>query len=290
MQKLMNRLGTAATLVLVVVLADRLAAFSWALLRPASAPAGPAPLVSAPGAAPGEPAALDYETIAGLHLFGVIPPEPVPTAAPKPRPVVTEVPETRLKLTLKGIYHHADPENARAIIAGPGVDEEVYAVGELLPGDATLEGIEPRRVVLAIRGNLEALTFPELSDTSILGEAPLEPAAPAGAARRINASRLASRYLDRIQSDPSALTEIAQAEPVMDQGQLQGFRLSPGRQPSLLRQLGLRPGDVITEVNGVPLTDATGALGSLGELSAATELQITVLRSGRRIPYSFRLR
>ena len=44
---------------------------------------------------------------------------------------------------------------------------------------------------------------------------------------------------------------------------------------------GLRPGDLVTEVNGIQLNDANTALQMLGQLSSATSLTVVVERGGQ---------
>jgi general secretion pathway protein C len=53
--------------------------------------------------------------------------------------------------------------------------------------------------------------------------------------------------------------------------------------------VGLRPGDVVTSVNGIPLSDPT-QMGQLFEqLSSARRLDVTVERGGRQSRLSLEL-
>jgi general secretion pathway protein C len=92
-----------------------------------------------------------------------------------------------------------------------------------------------------------------------------------------------------MKNDPTALSDIAQVQPYIELGTFRGFRLRPGRQSNLLRQLGLRPGDVVTSVNGVPLDSMAQAMESLRNFADSDQMDITVQRNGREISYNFQL-
>ena len=70
--------------------------------------------------------------------------------------------ETALSLTLKGVYFSAPGrDSGYAIIAIRGSGERAYAVGDTVPGDATLYRVEKRRVILEHGGRLETLSLPK---------------------------------------------------------------------------------------------------------------------------------
>jgi len=287
------RTAGVVTVVLVVLLADRFAALTWSVVpRPIipvpALPAGVRPVVTQ-----GAAGVSDYTQLAGLHLFGQVQArqaKPVPTT-----PVPENMPETRLRLTLRGVFYSNDGDLARVIVAGPDGREEVYSLGASLPGGAQLEEIAPERVILVRDGQRETLTFPVDKRSSVqVNQAP--PPGPdqttepvAATATRINATSLAEQYRQSMETDPSALTDIAQVQPFIDQGTFRGFRLRPGRKPALLRQLGLRPGDVVTTIDGVQLDNMSRAMESLRTFADADQVDVTILRNGRQIPYSYRL-
>jgi type II secretory pathway component PulC len=77
-------------------------------------------------------------------------------------------------------------------------------------------------------------------------------------------------------------TQIAtttRVDPVLEAGQWRGFRVSfPATSP--LRRLGLEPGDVITTLDGQPLTPAV-AVGLLSGWHKRTQAQVDLLRGGQ---------
>ena len=67
--------------------------------------------------------------------------------------------------------------------------------------------------------------------------------------------------------------------PSYSNGQLKGFRVYAGRDRRKFAKLGLQPGDVVTQVNGVPLGDSQKGLDALRTLGGGTAT-VTVERGG----------
>jgi general secretion pathway protein C len=103
----------------------------------------------------------------------------------------------------------------------------------------------------------------------------------------INASDVAEEIRERIVTQPQGLRDLVQARPFIKDGQFMGFRLSPGLDKQIFEQLDLEPGDVITQVNGVRLTDPQQSMSVLQEILNADQVAVQVLRKGTEIPYTF---
>jgi hypothetical protein len=80
----------------------------------------------------------------------------------------------------------------------------------------------------------------------------------------------------------TVLAGLVRVQPVFSQGKLTGYHIFPGgsRGNSTFTQLGLRPGDLITAINGTPLDDAARAMEVLQTLSSSASANITVTRNG----------
>jgi general secretion pathway protein C len=85
--------------------------------------------------------------IPAWHLFG----------DPAVRADRIKAPETRLKLTLQGLMNVDEPERARAIIGESNGKSGTYAIGQEVPGGATIERIQLDGVILKRAGKLESL-------------------------------------------------------------------------------------------------------------------------------------
>ncbi len=78
----------------------------------------------------------------------------------------------------------------------------------------------------------------------------------------------------------SKVLQDAKAEPHMVGGALKGFRLTRIRENSIYQKAGFQDGDIVEEINGVPLTDAAGAIKLLRGLEKEKEIEVRVNRGG----------
>lgn len=126
----------------------------------------------------GEPVnTVDLGAIGQRNFFGL--------AQAEPTIAIEDLPETKLELILRGAFaaQNADhTDNAGAIIEDNRKVAQHYAIGDAVPGDATLKAIYPDRVVLARNGLLETLYFPDEVDTSGINSR----TNTSGAASRVN--------------------------------------------------------------------------------------------------------
>lgn len=73
-----------------------------------------------------------------------------------------------------------------------------------------------------------------------------------------------------------------------EDGRVVGYRLA-GVGGSPLSRLGLRDGDVLMSVNGIPTDSADSALGAFGRLRNSDSLFVVVRRGGRRLSLRYRI-
>ncbi len=74
------------------------------------------------------------------------------------------IPETKLKLTLRGVSVSADPQRRTALIEGPDRQTNVYSINQSLPGNATLYEVHNNWVIINRSGALEKVFFPQEAD------------------------------------------------------------------------------------------------------------------------------
>ena len=257
------------SLLLVVLLAWLLADLTWTLI-PQRTPAATA--YAPPPAAP-RTNAVDAGQIVAHHLFGLA------NATGNSQ----NAPDTTLALTLHGIVAGRGTADSRALIVANG-DEEPYAIGATLPGGAIIRAIYPDRVMLERGGREEVLRLPK--DTSGNGgglgpaNAGMAPPMPMSSAPEAAPQNLAE-LRQEISSNPERLMDAVRAMPVMEQGKLTGYRIYPAGNPSMFNQLGLKPGDVVTSVNGIPLTDPAQSMRVLASVKTSDQVSITLLRNGQ---------
>lgn len=208
--------------------------------------------------------------LAGLGLFG----EVARRASPKPRPVSGR---TAHNLHLSGVYL-ASGAASYAMLAPPNVIPLVYAVGDAVQPGITVTAIHADHVLLDNNGHSERLALPDGSGS--LGVQVKASAPPVSGGDVVVVDKLARRKLERYRKqllgNPLAVAGVIQGVPVVRNGQVVGFRLSNGRDPTLMEQLGLRTNDVLKKLNDIPVGDAS-RIGDLLKLVAEArrfELQL----------------
>lgn len=259
-------------LLLVAAIGWQLARVAWLLVPGPATPELP-PVAPQPRAAQPAASGFDIEQVVNAHLFGV------PRAEDEAAPLLAQedAPDTQLNLELRGTIAATQETQALAIIAQRGGAEKVYFVGDAVPGGATLHAVQLDRVLLRRAGRLEALRLPRSED----GAAPRRAAAPPPSRTPSLTPRAATTIQQVVSQNPASLTEIIRPQPVFKDGRQQGYRVYPGRQRQQFAQLGLRPGDLVTQINGMALDDPTRGMEIFRSLADATSVTLTVDRNGQ---------
>jgi general secretion pathway protein C len=203
----------------------------------------------------------------------------------------TKAPETKLNLTLKGVLAATPMEMASAIIAqGKNGKEDIYGIGDKMPGGVTIKEIHPEYVVLDRGGRLETLKLQKISgvgfnNTGSAGNTSLT-------SRRSGSTGPAAALNDirsNILKNPTSFGEYALPVVVKENGKQIGYRLKPQQKGEMLAEIGIQTGDVITEINGVKLDNQQNGISALRKLSTAKNLNIVVKRNGAEIPLNISL-
>jgi general secretion pathway protein C len=234
--------------------------------------------------------------ISSLHLFGSAS-EQSAGASQSQSISLADAPITKLELVLMGVLFSDSKEEARAIIADRQQRiEQHYSIGQEIAPGAELVEIYREKVILRNRGKLETLFLdeqtPERSTTraAVEGTTPVADQLPKRSidrTGRADLSKSLGEMRNTMLSDPAALGQQIQATPVTEEGVFRGFRLTPGQDRSMLARFGLRTGDIVTNVNGVELDNPMKGMEIFSRLASATQLDVTVLRRGQLITYSF---
>jgi general secretion pathway protein C len=274
-------LPNALSALLAIGIAYVLVSTTWLFIGESSVPAQ---TETAPELALAKPTvkAIDYSNqIKERHLFGVA---DISNQA-------IDAPETKLDLKLLGVFAVGE-DSGVAIIASSGT-EEAYAVGETLPGNATLKAVYSDHVLLESSRGLETLRLPQeqelfkFTDPNKPVAAAAAPAAPSNQARPAEAPvaelsfNALKDYRQRFIRNPASLSEVAQVEKYEENGSFKGYKVNIVENNPLLQALGLQNGDVVTSVNEITLDKPENGVRALRKLMKATEFQVTVLRNGQ---------
>ena len=266
-----NFLPRWVALLLVIGIAWQLAQVIW-MLMPGSEAGDQviAPPVHISRTA--QAAAVNVQNIANAHLFGEADPEEV--IAP-PQENIENLAETRLNLSLKGTIASDHHTSSIAIIADAEKEEKIYLVHDTVAPGTTLHAIYADRVVLNRGGILEVLKLPKVSP-------------PGTAAIRRNTTtvrRTATANSQSIQNvvtqNVTRLADVIRPTPYYVSGQMQGYRVYPGRDRSQFAALGLRPGDLIKDIDGAALTNPQQATQIFQGLGDKDQVSVTVERNGQ---------
>ncbi|MDE2264009.1 MAG: type II secretion system protein GspC, partial [Gammaproteobacteria bacterium] len=182
-------------------------------------------------------------------------------------------PQTSMPLVLTGVIAANDPRDGLAILGPSVAATKVYAVGDNIPGGARLHSVLSDHVLLERDGRLEALALPRQLAGSApppnMSAAPVEPP-------------VVQRMRELVSRDPGIIGDIMRPEPVFAGGKQQGFRVYPGRDRDAFVRLGLRPGDLVTAIDGTPLDDPARGEQILSTLGTSSEARVTILRNGQQ--------
>ena len=271
-------------LVVVVILALYLIAFAaqltWRLLpEPELADTGNAPVTSSVVSRSSGQNQVNLSQIKRLNLFGDL------TAPPEvEEPQVTEAPQTNLNLTLSGVVASSDPKVAAAVIENRG-SQNTYGVNEKIEGtNALLKEVHHDKVIIK-NGNrhetlmLDGVDYNKTSSNRVTNtRKPARRPATSPKEQRKTLTKDMAEATRALQQKPMGFADYIAISPYRRDGQLRGYRISPGKKPRLFRAAGFKAGDVIVEINGLDLTDPQQSLEAMQALRRAQSLQLTVNR------------
>jgi general secretion pathway protein C len=274
------------SVILVILVAKSASEMTWLLFAPEGASTVSPPRMGPP-LAPGPLNQPRLRTVANLHLFGVAPKKTETATAP------IDAPKTGLKLTLKGVFAASAPEQAMALIADAKGEEKVYKKSETIFSGVKLYEIYPDKVILERSGRFETLNLPRDESSQSAGSSgrasirtsrpPTKRATGSGAirTRTVRAGKRLEHLKKQLTEDPAAFMQDVRIEPVYDDNQqMKGIKFNH-KDRQMMRALGLRPGDVIVEINGQAV-DPTAMTELLGQMGTLTELSLGIERNGLR--------
>ncbi|MDA0680060.1 MAG: type II secretion system protein GspC [Proteobacteria bacterium] len=228
----------------------------------------PVQIARSPGSAAGS---IDVQMVANTHLFGEA---DVADIVVVPQEDHENLAETRLSLTLKGTIASPEENTSIAIISDSRKDEKIYGIRDTVAPGATLHAIYADRVVLNLGGTLEVLKLPKEF--------------PQSAASIRRDTTTVARTADDPQSIQSVITEnvskladVIRPTPYYVSGEMQGFRVYPGRDRKQFAALGLRPGDLVKDIDGAALTNTAQATEIFQGLGDKDQVSVTVERDGQ---------
>ncbi|MCR9160933.1 MAG: type II secretion system protein GspC [Nannocystaceae bacterium] len=90
-------------------------------------------------------------------------------------------------------------------------------------------------------------------------------------------------FVEQLMANPAMLAKQARIVPSQRDGETQGFKFYGIRRGSLPKLLGLKNGDMLTEVNGEEIRSVDKAMSLAMKLRRASNLSVTLVRKGKPI-------
>ena len=264
------------TVLLVVLIAWQLARIVWMLI-PGGDDGPPIVMPERAAAVTSGSNAANAQAIASAHLFGEADADDEAGAAALPPASGTnldDLPDARVSFSLKGTIAATQQQQSVAIIADTNKEEKVYSVGELVQPGTTLHEIHSDLVVLNQNGVLSKLELPKEFPE---GTAPVRTRRPTTRPQASNTQSIQTVVAQNV----SKLADVIRPTPYFVGGQQQGYRVYPGRDRRQFAALGLRPGDLIKDIDGAALTDPKQAMEIFQNLGSAEQVSVTVERNGQ---------
>ena len=258
-KKYMHYAPHIAMLVTLLLIGQQLAKLSWRMILPAYSPA--IEMNDAPEISPLIPAPKTELPV--FTLFGRAEKKPQSSAHDES---LDQAPLSSLKLRITGLLASSDAARSIVIMA-KGNQQVSLMTGDSTPGnEARIIAILRDRIIVNYRGRNEAILLADDGSMKAAG-------APDTA---LNSP------LSKIRQQPQNILNYLNISPVMVNEQLSGYRLNPGKDPTLFRESGLHENDLAVALNGLALRDRQQAQQALKQLPELSEITLTVEREGQR--------
>lgn len=310
-----DRAFTGCNLVMVVAISYLLVRLFFLLLEPGSVQTPPSLFGQSSSSADRQQqvaaVAVDPSAIPVWNLFG----REGEVKAVNTAQQDVNAPKTSLQLELQGVFVALKEENSTAIIAERMREAKLYRIGDKLPGNATLAGVFPDRVLLNTMGRTEALYFPDASQAGGMSGGPArgpgsfapvnnsrgEPTMGRGGMSSLGSMGSPSNFgmaggmppademTKALKQELGNNPQQALSEMGLEMNGGNGYRVG-GSNASMFAALGARPGDIIKAVNGRPLGNPESDMALMDELANAESITVDMVQNGKPISTTVPLR
>ena len=192
-----------------------------------------------------------------------------------------DAPKTRLNLTLVGIVAASHPKFSSVIIEYKG-EQDSYFIDSIINGTkAKVTEIYSDRIIITVNSQQQTLILDGLEqDNKKIANIEKKQKSKSKKSKSSNKSKEIKLDRAELLSNPGKLLDFIQISPVREGSKIKGYRVKPGKDPSLFKEAGLRSGDLAVELNGIDLTDMGQAMGLMKKFPTMTEMSLTVDRDG----------
>ncbi len=215
------------------------------------------------------------------------------------------------EMILKGIWLGKQKGDDYAVI-DKGAQKGVWTfqIGEAVDKGLVVAEIKQNSVILAkgdfrVSLKLFAKGFERLSGFQMAALPPSKPAEPAkagpkqvspidlakGIRKEGNTTVIPKALSDRMKTDNSMImSAVAVKASVDDKGKANGYRVVSVDKGSVAEKIGLVPGDIVQEVNGLRLSNSADLNGAYNKLKNESRFVVKVMRNGRVQDLNYEIR
>lgn len=276
-----NVVSKTASILLFTICIWMLARFSFAALEVLSPSKAESPLLANPISNTTKTSHFgankpDAKNIKHAHLFGeknTSHPRPVKRAyTPPPK-------ESKLDMKLVGIVSSSD--NSKAAVISYQGKQRSYLIGEFIPtslGEATVVDVLKGHVIIERNNTKEAIklakrniAFDVTSGVRILPPLSIDLSSQPF-------KELLGEAKKTLRDRPLFLSKFFKVQPVSSDRGFSGYRLNPGADARAFNLLSLKPGDLLTKINGQHISTLSIKSTSL-LVEASPQLELTLERN-----------
>lgn len=163
---------------------------------------------------------------------------------------------------------------------------KAFRLGNDLFGAGKLSSVGQNEIILELPTGDRALLTNKLGGARILAKTKVvdegDRYSEDGFQRVGNKIDVDSAYRDRmVNQELQSILMQATAEPVMANGEIAGFKIYQFDNTSIFYKLGLKEGDVVKEINGVPLNNVAKTIQFLNGLKNESNVSVKIERNGQ---------
>jgi general secretion pathway protein C len=235
-----------------------------------------------------------YAVISGRNVFNSNAGKDNESGTSEEEQISEPIEESELNVVLLGTAV-GSPEDTFAVIKDSGTrEQELYQVGDMVKEEAQIVKVSRCRVVLKRDGGREVLECiePDERHRPVNRRTARRQRASDPGIKRVSKNRYLideARVESALANVNRLMTQI-RVVPNLRGGRGQGWKVFAIRPNSIFADVGLKNGDVIQRVNGRNISSMKEAYQAFQDLRDARDLNVEILRRGRRQTLNYEIR
>lgn len=183
-----------------------------------------------------------------------------------------------------------DRAGSYAIFLDRSGQQDIYRVGQQVPGIGRLTGVERDKARIDAQGREILIPFSDITEVREI-RAPGAPASLSISRKTGESAYLIDqqKVLQALERPDQIMTD-ARFTPHMVDGRQQGFILREVKPQGIYSGLGLQNGDILLRINEYSISSAESALQALTALRGIDRAQLDIIRNGSNMTMTYQIR